>query len=262
VTARIDAANKRFAQNATAMSAVAKEMADELERSREAMKRAILDLPEETRQHTAALRKVVADQISALSDLGELVVRYTGSGEIIEPPGRGRPRDGRGQQSRALSERGGPRRAGGTRERWAVPDLLAAASRDDDDEPDGHAGRPGARSQLHVVESLNSISMDIARALDHQAPAELWQRYKSGERKVFTRRLYTMRGQQLFDEISRKYREDPEFRRDVDRYVMDFERLIDQASDDDRDNMLVDTYLTSETGKVYLMLAHAAGRLN
>jgi hypothetical protein len=71
-----------------------------------------------------------------------------------------------------------------------------------------------------------------------------------------------MRGQQLFDEISRKYREDPEFRRDVDRYVMDFERLIDQASDDDRDNMLVDTYLTSETGKVYLMLAHAAGRLN
>jgi hypothetical protein len=112
------------------------------------------------------------------------------------------------------------------------------------------------------VESLNSISVDIARALDHQAPAELWQRYKAGERNVFTRRLYTMRGQQLFDEISHKYRQDAEFRTDIDRYLSDFERLLESASDDDRDNMLVDTYLSSETGKVYLMLAHAAGRMS
>ena len=34
------------------------------------------------------------------------------------------------------------------------------------------------------------------------------------------------------------------------------------ASRDDRDQMLTRTYLTSETGKVYTMLAHAAGRFD
>ena len=34
---------------------------------------------------------------------------------------------------------------------------------------------------------------------------ELWDRYKRGESKVFTRRLYTLQGQQTFDEIRRKY---------------------------------------------------------
>ena len=44
--------------------------------------------------------------------------------------------------------------------------------------------------------------------------------------------------------------------------MLDFERLVEQATDDDRDNILLDTYLTSETGKVYLMLAHASGRFS
>ena len=48
------------------------------------------------------------------------------------------------------------------------------------------------RSQAHVVDSLNSLSVDIARAIDHNASVELWDRYRAGERNVFTRRLYTM----------------------------------------------------------------------
>jgi hypothetical protein len=112
-----------------------------------------------------------------------------------------------------------------------------------------------------VVESLNSLSVDLARALDHEAPAELWDRYRRGERGVFTRRLYTLRGQHTFDEIRKKYQTDNEFRETVDRYVDDFEHLIESVSRNDRDNMLTQTYLTSDTGKVYLMLAHASGRL-
>jgi len=219
----------------------------------------------------------VADQISALSELSEMVSRQNVPLDITEPeaPRRksSRRSSSRRDRDREQEREREPEPARAPRERWGLPDLLAAASRDDEDEVrttkrsrsgGGRRNRNNNedRTQLHVVESLNSISMDIARALDHQAPAELWHRYKSGERNVFTKRLYTMRGQQLFDEIRHKYQDDPEFQDDVDRYVLDFERLIDQASDDDRDDMLVDTYLTSETGKVYLMLAHAAGRLD
>ena len=51
----------------------------------------------------------------------------------------------------------------------------------------------------------NSISVDIARMIDHDAAVELWDRYKRGESNVFSRRLYTPQGQQTFDEIRRKY---------------------------------------------------------
>jgi hypothetical protein len=102
--------------------------------------------------------------------------------------------------------------------------------------------------------------VDIARMIDHDAAAELWDRYKRGERNVFTRRLYTMQGQKTFDEIQKKYRADREFKQTVDRYIGEFERLLEEVARDDRGQVMARTYLTSETGKVYTMLAHAAGR--
>jgi len=85
---------------------------------------------------------------------------------------------------------------------------------------------------------------------------------KRGERNVFTRRLYTLQGQQAFDEIRKKYRGDREFKQTVDRYIGEFERLLDEVARDDRGQVVARTYLTSETGKVYTMLAHAAGRFD
>ena len=118
------------------------------------------------------------------------------------------------------------------------------------------------RSPRHSIESLNSLSVDIARMIDHDAAADLWDRYKRGERNVFTRRLYTLQGQQAFDDIRKKYRGDREFKQTVDRYIGEFERLLDEVSHDDRGQVVARTYLTSETGKVYTMLAHAAGRFD
>ncbi|MCK5750614.1 MAG: hypothetical protein KAH44_30625, partial [Oricola sp.] len=86
-------------------------------------------------------------------------------------------------------------------------------------------------------------------------------RYRKGERNVFTRRLYTLKGQQTFDEIKRKYDNDSTFRTSVDRYVTDFEKLLRDIAKNDRDNIMTQTYLSSDTGKVYTMLAHAAGKL-
>ena len=63
---------------------------------------------------------------------------------------------------------------------------------------------------------------------------------------VFTRKLYTMQGQRAFDEIRRKYRSDREFMQTVDRYVAEFERLLDEVSRDDR-------------GQVMAMLAPPSG---
>ena len=148
-----------------------------------------------------------------------------------------------------------------------VKDLLRRASVDEQTEgkvavpSTVSANGPASRNSTQVVESLNSLSMDIARAIDHDASIELWDRYRRGERDVFTRRLYTLKGQQTFDEIRRKYQSDGEFHEAVDRYCEDFEKLLNDVASKTPDKEASQTYLTSDTGKVYTMLAHASGRL-
>jgi hypothetical protein len=78
---------------------------------------------------------------------------------------------------------------------------------------------------------------------------------------VLGRHIYSHEGQITFDEISRRYDRDPEFRGTVDRYIGDFERLLGEAEQSDPEGRMLQNYLTSETGRVYLVLAHASGRL-
>jgi hypothetical protein len=144
-----------------------------------------------------------------------------------------------------------------------MSDLLSKSSRDEQGEGAARpAARPAERARVNSLDSLDSISGDIARMIDHDAAVELWDRYRRGEHNVFSRRLYTIEGQQTFDEIRRKYRREPDFKQTVDRYVDEFERLLAEATRDERDPGLAKTYLTSETGKVYTMLAHASGRFD
>ena len=156
---------------------------------------------------------------------------------------------------------------GGNGRGW-LSDLLNRASQEPEQPPardyprEPARGSNDERTPRHTIESLDSLSVDIARMIDHEAAADLWDRYKRGERNVFTRRLYTLQGQKAFDEIRRKYRTDREFKQTVDGYIGHFERLLEDASRDDPSGMMARTYLTSETGKVYTMLAHAAGRFD
>ncbi|MFL5018011.1 MAG: hypothetical protein ACJ8EW_17810, partial [Rhizobium sp.] len=184
-------------------------------------------------------------------------------------PPRAAPQPAPARQEPARQE---PARAEGGG--W-ISDLLRGASRDEaaDEAPARAPARQAetaalatrsnsdSRNPRHVVESLNSLSVDIARAIDHDASVDLWRRYQRGERDVFTRRLYTLKGQQTFDEIKRKYDREPEFRTAVDRYIGDFEKLLADVARTDPNRTVTQSYLTSDTGKVYTMLAHAAGRL-
>jgi hypothetical protein len=169
-----------------------------------------------------------------------------------------------------------PQAQGGGRTGW-LSDILTRASREETEAPmqRGEPSRGGApdrggpdrggapeRGERSTIDSLDSLAVDIARMIDHEEAADLWDRYKRGERNVFTRKLYTMQGQQAFEEIRRKYRGEREFMRTVDRYIAEFERLLEEVSRDDRGQVVARTYLTSETGKVYTMLAHAAGRFD
>ena len=195
-------------------------------------------------------------------------------------PGSKRHRSSRTARTAAAQNgAAGPNGGGPGRGGW-LSELLTRASRDEETPPraedraafaqprqeertprgDDRPPRGDDRNVRHTIESLDSLSVDIARMIDHDAAAELWDRYNRGERNVFTRRLYTMQGQKAFEEVRRRYKSDREFRQTVDRYIGEFERLLNEVARDDRGQVVARTYLTSETGKVYTMLAHAAGR--
>jgi len=76
------------------------------------------------------------------------------------------------------------------------------------------------------------------------------------------RSLYTAEGRAAFDEVSSRYRSDPSFREMVDRYLDDFEQSLRDTEHQTGDARVLANRLVSDTGRVYLFLAHASGRLS
>ena len=251
----------------------------DLDATRAELKKGVLEMPQEAKESTTAIRRAVGEQIKALKELSDIVAKSGRSIDVSDtspPPEQPKPTPPRRlvpPQPRAAERKPDPApKAEKPRPQTEEPrpktgawvrDLLSGAARaeSEDGEVTLQPQRAEPRPSTQVADSLNSLSVDIARAIDHDAAIELWSRYRRGDRDVFTRRLYTLKGQQTFDEIRRKYQTDAEFRAAVDRYCEDFEKLLKDVARNDRDNKLTQTYLSSDTGKVYTMLAHAAGRL-
>jgi hypothetical protein len=110
------------------------------------------------------------------------------------------------------------------------------------------------------IEPVDTLSADIARWIDHEAAADLWERYNRGERNVSSRRLYTPQGRKAFEDMRRRYKSDLEFRDAVDRYISEFDRFLGEVEHESAGPATVRSYIISEAGQVYTMLAHAAGR--
>ena len=287
---------ERFTDTAREVREVSSEVQRALDQTRLEIKRGVLELPHETRENAEAMRRVVSDQLKALAELNEIVTRHAREMDVIEPNRAyrgdealavgGGARYARSETAsvtempvrpRAAAPRGEPiefrrpPRREPEAQRLALRETPARTRREPrEEEENGHGWLADLRSRTeeheddaaNTIESLDSLSLDIARMIDHDTAVELWDRHQRGERGVFSRRLYTPEGQKTFEEIRRRYRKNDDFRETVDRYIDEFERLLEQVSRDDRGQVLSKTYLTSDTGKVYTLLAHAAARLN
>jgi hypothetical protein len=107
------------------------------------------------------------------------------------------------------------------------------------------------------------INLDqIATALDVSTAAAVWTRLRSGQRSVLARSIYTADGRATFDEVQRRFATDMEFRAMVERFLVDFERVLRDAEARDATGQVLQGHLTSSNGRIYLFLAHASGRLS
>jgi hypothetical protein len=286
----------KFATMVSSMKQMAAEMQRELEATRNELRRGVLEMPQEAAESTAQMRKVIVDQIEALAELNRIVARH---GRGLDVVNSGRSSAQREEESMLVAAGGraetqsrpaaAPRMrdGGGSASSLPPPDLGMPASRRTEAPPVSPAnadqgsdgwlsdllnradtgagsrevsrGRPS--QQPAGGNPLESLSLDIGRLMDRNLAAEMWDRYQRGESKAFTKRLYTPAGQKAFDEVARKYRADRNFKQTVDRYITEFERLLDEVARDERGPAVLRNHLISETGMVYTLLAHAAGRL-
>ena len=56
------------------------------------------------------------------------------------------------------------------------------------------------------------------------------------------------------------YQEDPDFRDYVSRYLKQFHALVEESKKRDQDNVLNTTLLSSDMGKLFMLLNRALGR--
>jgi outer membrane murein-binding lipoprotein Lpp len=212
-------------------------------------------LPNAARESASGVRLALQDQIRALDQLTnvsneartlrdvmpaeghDLVARRVPPSQFLPPVSQ--------PAAAAVSSL-----AASGRDGWSLGDLLARASLDETD------SAPVTQSRSAGID-LSAI----ATAIDPMTAATSWARHRIGERGVITRAIYTSAGQQTFDQISARLRIDSDFRNMADRYIADFERVLTQAEQRDPTGQSLLSQMQTETGRVFLLLAHASGRV-
>ena len=263
----------------------AEQVAAEQARLREQMEQ----LPITTQESTNTMRLALQDQLNALDQLSQLTSRTAMQRDVSppspiedgslaqgsQPPAR-QPTPPPRETARALNslsstitrEMGNRQRLqrprpsgqksgrgrGDAREGWSLGDLLARASQDED-------GSPQAAGAAQPTQAFNLDLPAMARVLDAATAAAIWSRLRAGHRGVMARSIYGDEGHALFDAVSHRCQTDAHLAQTISRYLADFERRIAESDVSDSSGRLTQSHLISDTGRVYLFLAHACGRI-
>lgn len=266
VTEQIGTLSSRFSTTSEEMRQKARHALTDLEEEQARLREQLERLPDATRASAESMRKSLQEQLKALEQLSSLSAREADARDISAPlpPSSGStgPSTQRALTSvtqnyaqelttraRANQEAAAKAAAAEQKERegWSLGDLLARAS---EDEEGGGSTGPALNVQV------------IARALDATTASAIWSRFRAGQRGIMVRSIYTSDGRAAFDSVQQRYRVEADFRQTVERYMLDFENLLREADSRDQSGSSAQGYVTSDSGRVYLFLAHASGRLS
>jgi hypothetical protein len=301
VTQRLGSLTSQFSSATDAVREQAAVAARDLEQEQTRLKQQLDRLPSATEETASQMRRALSDQLRALDKLSSMASRSglpdvtpatTGQPQPTRSPspsvGRaltshqpvrpGPAQEGPGLSSltsslqREITNRNAPNSAAiasastplvGSQENdaWSLGDLLARASDSNSDPadipadtaPPPQADQPAPASGLDIA--------GLSRALDPTTAATVWSRFRAGQRGFMVRSIYAPESRNLFDGVARRYGADDNFKRLVDRFLNEFQTELSEADRQDPQGSRSQQLVQSETGRVYLVLAHASGRL-
>jgi hypothetical protein len=258
------------------MSAEASKIRNMLNETTKDMERHLARLPGMAEEEARRVRQLITsetDQLLSLSarTMNTLHTRSTGK---VTPPDLGGPMkpqapepepEGLKGLARKLTARKSAPRLNEAKT-WEMKTLLAAAEENDDIRP-FNAGKSD-KMGLNTAATLGALELALAdmaidlTALDTAEPGdEDWKRYLAGDRAVFARRVADAIDENAVDRVTTLYRDDRRFHDAADAYLAEFENMLTRAREGDGGGLLTSTLLSADTGKVYLAIAYALGRL-
>jgi len=260
---------ERLLRVAGTLSAEAGKIRSTLAKSSEELERHLIRLPGIAQDEARRVRLVVQGETEQILDLSARTL------SALHARGGKRPSDAPSQLgnstmresapeeeglkglARRLTSRRPPSRKDSVSPNWEMKQLLAAV---ENDEP-----RSTKPSNAHALAALEMALADMALDLSALGAAEPtpqeWKNYVSGDRAIFARRLADAIDADAVDRITAAYRDDEQFHAAADTYLSEFEALLAKAREGDADGLLTSTLLSADTGKVYLAIAYALGRL-
>ena len=260
MTREFDTLSSRLTSASEDARAKAAEAAAHLAAEQARLREEAAHIPNATRETAEAMRRALQDQLKALDQLSQISGRATSLRDVVPPDAQAlipvqrqiasaqAPVPPPPATSPAETSRGRPA-PGRTENRdgWSLGDLLARASSQEE--------------EVHNTREPFQLDVGmISRAIDASTASAIWNRFRSGQRNIMVRSIYSPETRIVFDEISKRIKSDGELAQTVQRYLSDFERIIKEADARDNSGRLAHTHMVSDTGRVYLFLAHAAGR--
>jgi hypothetical protein len=265
---------ERLLRTAGELSAEAAQIRTTLSAAVDDVQKHLLSLPGVAQQEAQRVRQMVRAETEQILDLSARTLstihaRSSAGGARAPAPGgigdlpMEAEGDGLRGMARKLTQR--PKRKGdhgdaktGDPKNWEMRTLLAAA-----ENAEGQTLRPGNAAALGALEAaLADMAVDLdAIATDATPGDEDWRRYLAGDRAVFARKLASAIDDDAVNRISGLYRDDARFRDAANSYLSEFESLLARAKDGDGGGLLTSTILSADTGKIYLAIAYALGRL-
>lgn len=117
-----------------------------------------------------------------------------------------------------------------------------------------------AARSLRLVDSLQEASVDVARLLAVDVGDSAWARYLKGDRSLFARATVRLADKDTARKISRHFTHDEAFQMEASRYLDQFEELIRRVLKDPDGEAFALVLLSSDIGKLYVMISEAIGR--
>ena len=119
------------------------------------------------------------------------------------------------------------------------------------------------KSSADIISELETISIDINSIFNKSGDDEtLWKKYYEGDHSVFVRYLSKNMTKKEVIAVREDYEKKPDFRVVVDKYLEDFDSLIEAARSNNRASTLLALISGSDIGKVYYILSRALGKVN
>ncbi|HEY0301729.1 MAG TPA: hypothetical protein VGC36_10365, partial [Rhizomicrobium sp.] len=260
----------RLLRTSGELSAEAAEIRTTLAKTVEDVTHHLLTLPGIAQQEARRVREMVRSETEEMLDLSARTLSTIHArtaprgvpGRAIAPPAPEQPEsEGLLGMAKRLTQRTRKPSApppGGEGKGWEMRTLLAAV-----ETGEARDLKPTAAAALGALEAaLADLAIDLDGITAQAAPGEAeWRRYLSGDRTVFARRLGETIDDDTVNRIATLYRDEPRFRDAANAYLAEFESLLARAREGDGGGLLTSTMLSADTGKIYLAVAYALGRL-